>query len=290
MRSHSRSRRIRSGILATVLATALVATVGTTPRRTAAASSRRVDLDPPVFSDPTNITNPLFRVDLARAGDPTRCRRRRGVAPRDHAARETKTIEWDGRTDRSGRVAVRRVRRRRACSRSRSTSSPRPTTVPSGTSARTSTTTRTARSPTTTARGSPAATGRGGMIMPAHPHVGDVYRPENIPGLVFEEVTVKQTNVTVAGPSGPVHGRDQGAGTTAGRDARGQVLRARLRRVHRQRPGRRRVRRSRRRDSDRQTARSHAARARPDRRSAPARSSVPHRRHPSGDSRRSPMR
>ena len=29
-----------------------------------------------------------------------------------------------------------------------------------------------------------------GMIMPAHPRTGDVYRPENIPGLVFEEVTV----------------------------------------------------------------------------------------------------
>ena len=27
-----------------------------------------------------------------------------------------------------------------------------------------------------------------GMIMPARPRVGDVYRPENIPGLVFEEV------------------------------------------------------------------------------------------------------
>ena len=31
------------------------------------------------------------------------------------------------------------------------------------------------------------------MIMPADPRVGDVYRPENIPGLVFEEVTVKET-------------------------------------------------------------------------------------------------
>jgi hypothetical protein len=29
------------------------------------------------------------------------------------------------------------------------------------------------------------------MIMPAEPKVGDVFRPENIPGVVFEEVTVK---------------------------------------------------------------------------------------------------
>ena len=45
-----------------------------------------------------------------------------------------------------------------------------------------------------------------GMIMPAHPKVGDVYRPENIPGLVFEEVTVKAVNQTVPGPRGPVRG------------------------------------------------------------------------------------
>jgi hypothetical protein len=45
-----------------------------------------------------------------------------------------------------------------------------------------------------------------GMIMPAKPRVGDVYRPENIPGLVFEEATVMAVNQTVDGPRGPVHG------------------------------------------------------------------------------------
>ena len=45
-----------------------------------------------------------------------------------------------------------------------------------------------------------------GMIMPADPQVGDVYRPENIPGLVFEEVTVKAIGKTVPGPRGPVSG------------------------------------------------------------------------------------
>jgi len=44
------------------------------------------------------------------------------------------------------------------------------------------------------------------MIMPANPRVGDVYRPENIPGLVFEEVTVKTIGVTVDGPTGPITG------------------------------------------------------------------------------------
>lgn len=48
---------------------------------------------------------------------------------------------------------------------------------------------------------SPAA-----MIMPARPAVGAVYRPENAPGIVFEEVTVTAVGKTVPGPSGPVDG------------------------------------------------------------------------------------
>ena len=52
-------------------------------------------------------------------------------------------------------------------------------------------------------------TGRDGppaMITPADPEVGDVYRPENIPGIVFEEVTVEEVGKTVNGPRGPVSG------------------------------------------------------------------------------------
>jgi hypothetical protein len=48
--------------------------------------------------------------------------------------------------------------------------------------------------------------GPAAMIMPGQPKVGDVLRPENIPGLVFEEVTVRRTGVTVNGPRGPVPG------------------------------------------------------------------------------------
>jgi hypothetical protein len=50
-------------------------------------------------------------------------------------------------------------------------------------------------------RGSPAA-----MIMPGEPRVGDVYRAENMPGVVFEQVTVKDLGRTVDGPTGPVEG------------------------------------------------------------------------------------
>jgi hypothetical protein len=45
-----------------------------------------------------------------------------------------------------------------------------------------------------------------GVIMPAKPKTGDVYRPENIPGLVFEEVTVKAIDEPVDGPRGLVAG------------------------------------------------------------------------------------
>jgi hypothetical protein len=48
--------------------------------------------------------------------------------------------------------------------------------------------------------------GPAAMIMPAHPQVGDTYRPENIAGLVFEEVTVKAVEQTVEGPRGSVDG------------------------------------------------------------------------------------
>jgi hypothetical protein len=46
--------------------------------------------------------------------------------------------------------------------------------------------------------------GPGAMIMPAQPEVGDVYRTENAPGIVFEEVTVRSVSETVPGPRGPV--------------------------------------------------------------------------------------
>jgi hypothetical protein len=44
------------------------------------------------------------------------------------------------------------------------------------------------------------------MIMPAEPKIGDVYRPENIPGLVFEEDTIKAVDRTLPGALGPVEG------------------------------------------------------------------------------------
>ena len=48
--------------------------------------------------------------------------------------------------------------------------------------------------------------GPAAMIMPSDPQVGDAHRPENIPGLVFEEVVVSKVDQTFDGPSGPVSG------------------------------------------------------------------------------------
>ncbi len=48
--------------------------------------------------------------------------------------------------------------------------------------------------------------GPAAMIMPGDPQLGDVFRPENIPGLVYEEVTVKSIDETVDGPQGPIAG------------------------------------------------------------------------------------
>ena len=44
------------------------------------------------------------------------------------------------------------------------------------------------------------------LIMPAHPRVGDVYRPENVPEVVFEEVRVDKVDMNVPGPSGNISG------------------------------------------------------------------------------------
>jgi hypothetical protein len=44
------------------------------------------------------------------------------------------------------------------------------------------------------------------MIMPAHPRPGQVFRSENITGVVFEELRVRDVDVTVDGPSGKVPG------------------------------------------------------------------------------------
>jgi hypothetical protein len=44
------------------------------------------------------------------------------------------------------------------------------------------------------------------MIMPSDPQVGDVHRAENIPAIAFEELTIIEVGQTMPGPTGPVEG------------------------------------------------------------------------------------
>lgn len=48
--------------------------------------------------------------------------------------------------------------------------------------------------------------GPAALIMPGKPAVGQTFRPENIPGLVFEEVSITTVDQTLDGPRGPVKG------------------------------------------------------------------------------------
>ena len=178
---------------------------GTANAAASTTATRRVDLATPTFSNPTDITNALFpagaldqAVQLGTEGDVAL---RHEITLRD----ETRVIRWDGRDIEAvvlqflayGDGEIREVATdyfAQADDGSVWYLGEDVTNYQDGKIANHNGTWLAGRD------------GPGGMIMPANPQVGDVYMPENIPGLVFEEVTVKQTNVTVDGPTGPVAG------------------------------------------------------------------------------------
>jgi hypothetical protein len=170
-----------------------------------APEDRRVDLAAPVFSRPTEITNPLFPVAKVTQslqlgtvdGEPFRAEVT--LMP------GTKTIAWDGR-----QVAT-RIHQYVAYSGGRILEvaldwyaqaddgsvwyfGEDVFNYEDGAVADTHGTWLAGRD------------GPPGMIMPANPKPGDVYRPENIPELVFEQVTVESTGRRVPGPRGAVEG------------------------------------------------------------------------------------
>ena len=178
---------------------------GTYSGRGCAPPSERVDLERPSFTHPTRITNPLFPIGRLRSAvllgrvDGKPFRSETTLLP------GTATVVWNGRRIRvrlsqymafvNGRldeVALDRYAqadngsvwylgedvfdyRRGAVFLTEGT--------------------------WLVGRDGPAA-----MIMPGRPKVGDVFRTENIPGVVFEEVTVKGVGKTVRGPHGPIAG------------------------------------------------------------------------------------
>ena len=102
--------------------------------------------------------------------------------------------------------------------------------------------------------------GPGAMIMPAAPKLGAAYRPENIAGLVFEEVKVQVRRQDSGRPSGSRSRRDRDPGDPCRRRPRGEAVRSRLRRVLHGDGGRRGSARARR--ADRRARRRPSARAR----------------------------
>ena len=192
-------------------ATATGASVATIPQPSVPASipvapqSERVDLAMPTFSDPTNITNPLFPVSLQDSvlmlghveGKPFRTEVT--LLP------ETRIIEWEGQRVETlvsqynafldGRIEeVAYDYYAQADDGSVWYFGEDVFDFRAGAMVVTEGT-------WLAGRDGPAA-----MIMPADPQVGDVYRTENAPGFVFEEVTVRSTDETLDGPLGPIQG------------------------------------------------------------------------------------
>jgi hypothetical protein len=195
------------GLLAFSAALALPASqpCGTFDGRGCAPAGARVDLAVPSFSNPSRITNPLFPISRLRSvvllghvdGNPFRTETT--LLP------GTRTVTWNGRRIRvlvsqymaylDGRLdEVALDRYAQADDGSVWYLGEDVFDYRGGAVAITEGT-------WLAGRDGPAA-----MIMPAAPRVGDVYRTENVPGIVFEEVTVADTGRTVKGPLGPVRG------------------------------------------------------------------------------------
>ncbi len=184
---------------------AAASTAGSGSPVTTAPESARVDVAEPTFSDPTNITNPLFPITevthVIQLGAEGKVALRHEVT----LLPETKTIEWNGQQVETivsqfvaygdGRILETAVDFfAQADDGSVWYFGEDVFNYENGVVANTDGTWLAGKD------------GPPGMIMPADPQVGDVYRPENIPGLVFEEVTVTAVDQTVNGPTGPVPG------------------------------------------------------------------------------------
>jgi hypothetical protein len=164
-----------------------------------APESERVDLRMPSFSNPTNITNPLFPV--SKQSSVLLVGRVQGKPFRTEVTLlpDTRIVEWQGQLVESrisqyvayldGRITeVAYDLYAQADDRSVWYLGEDVFDFTNGAIVSTEGT-------WLAGRDGPAA-----MIMPAHPKAGDVYRTENAPGLVFEEVTVKSVDKTLAGP------------------------------------------------------------------------------------------
>jgi len=173
-------------------------------RRRLAPDKERIDLVAPSFSHPTRVTNPLFPIghlDAVILGEVAG----RALKIETTLLPETKTVDWGGQ----------RVQALQSQFCAYLEGRINEVAVDLYAQADDGSVWYFGEDVVDYARGVAATTegtwragldGPAAMIMPGHPKVGDVYRTENIPGVAFEQVTVKQVGVTVNGPSGPIHG------------------------------------------------------------------------------------
>jgi hypothetical protein len=170
-----------------------------------APKSARVDLSMPTFSDPTNVTNPLFPVSkqdsvlMVGHVDGKPFRTEVTLLP------ETRIVEWQGQRIETlvsqymayldGRVQeVAYDLYAQADNESVWYFGEDVADFEDGAIV-------TKEGTWLVGKDGPAA-----MIMPADPKVGYAYRTENTPGIAFEEVTVKAVGKTLDGPLGPIKG------------------------------------------------------------------------------------
>lgn len=202
------SAALVAGLLGATLAPAPAAAAdecGTYDGRGCAPLNKRVDLAEPQFSNPTSVTNPLFPISQLHSAlllghvEGQRFRTETTLLPdtrsvtvkgRDVTVLVSQYMAYRGR--RLEEVALDRYAQADDGSvwylgedvfdyRHGAVSSTEGTWL--------------------AGRDGPAA-----MIMPARPRVGDVFRTENVPGVVFEEVTVTAVDRTLRGPTGQVTG------------------------------------------------------------------------------------
>lgn len=178
-----------------------------------AQQSDRVDVDAPTFSDPTDVTNPLFPIsDLQSVVFSGRVEGRR-FHTETTLLPETRFVEWA-----PGQQVETLVSQYLAYIDGRITEAAidRYAQADDGSVWYFGEDVYDYRDGQVITTEGTWLAGRDGppsMIMPGDPQVGQVARAENIPGIAFEEVAVKKTGKTVDGPTGPVQSAMVGAET-----------------------------------------------------------------------------
>ncbi|MEA2517496.1 MAG: hypothetical protein QOG16_1334 [Actinomycetota bacterium] len=171
-----------------------------------APDAQRVDLNEPTFSNPTDITNPLFPVSNLHSVVFSGRVDGKAFHTETTLLPETTTVEWS-----ENRSVETRVSQYIAYLGGRITEAAIDlyAQADDGSVWYFGESVFDYRNGTIFSTEGTWLAGRDGppaMIMPADPRIGDVHRAENIPGLAFEEVAVKTVDKTVEGPTGPVEG------------------------------------------------------------------------------------